>query len=107
MSFICASCKTPSDDGEKPVRVVMEDRFKVYPYRAEANLVEIDGEKKWQADCGGEGREIAKEGLICPRCAQMGKTWGEIEAARKGIPVMKKVFAARRPATLTDGQARK
>jgi hypothetical protein len=62
MSFRCEICKQPQPDHTKPVRVVTEEREKIYPprYRSDRTLI----------DEGGVGTEIVKEKSLCQPCAR-------------------------------------
>jgi hypothetical protein len=54
--FRCDECKEISKPSEKPVRVVVETRNKIYPMRPQAY------------DPGGTGTEIVREILVHSTC---------------------------------------
>lgn len=67
--FNCIICKKVSDPYEKASRVILEQRFKKYPYRENANTFVKFAKKTHSDDPGGTGKEIVKEGLAHRRCA--------------------------------------
>lgn len=70
--FKCERCKGISDPMEKPVRIVVETREKVYPLRRAlpADGRPIYNEEDWPViDNGGKGTEIVKEMTVHKACA--------------------------------------
>lgn len=71
--FKCERCEQYSEDGEKPVMVVIEGRRKVYNFRSRVNRRFDPVAQRWQwvDDPGGEGWEIVREALMCAGCANI------------------------------------
>jgi hypothetical protein len=65
MSFICDKCLKPQSNHEKPYRVIVETRKRIYPKRFAK-----DG--KTIIDNGGDGWEIAREMNLCKSCHEEG-----------------------------------
>ena len=65
--FKCDRCKRSYGPREKPHRVIMEERDKIYSYRKYANRPDQYGDRT--DDRGGQGREIAKEMILCEVCS--------------------------------------
>lgn len=86
MSFICGVCRKHSKAGEKPIRVVIETREKIYPRRENAN-------PNGNTDPGGIGIEIVKEILVCSSCqsnsANEWTAWSEKEK-ENDLPILPK-----------------
>lgn len=66
--FRCGKCNQLSQPGEPAVRVVTENRDRTYPYREYAMKKGRGANRKWIADPGGVGFEVAKEELRHDRC---------------------------------------
>jgi len=64
VSFICEECEQVQRPRSKPVKVVVEKRYKTYP------RVEIEDEV---IDFGGSGWEIVREILVCRGCLEQEK----------------------------------
>lgn len=70
--YRCEICKNVVPPNTPATRIVVETRAATYPYRPNANrLVKKGKEKKKPDDPGGNGREIVRECLACPRCAPL------------------------------------
>lgn len=64
--FRCTRCQKVSLPGDKPVRLVVETREKVYPFRSRANRRR--GYMNFTDDEGGRGQEIKREVVVCKDC---------------------------------------
>ena len=75
MVFKCQICKTLVPPHVKATRIVLSTRVVRYPYRLKANRIRYinhAGKRKVRLvdDRGGVGREIAREIIVCPSCAE-------------------------------------
>jgi hypothetical protein len=71
--FRCGNCKGVSKPGEKPIRLVVESREKVYDPRFKMKRVNRDGWTRTENVCidpGGRGHEIVREINACADCAK-------------------------------------
>jgi hypothetical protein len=69
--FKCQNCQTIVPAHTKAARIVVENRFKEYPYRKRAFWAYQAKKEKRELidDIGGLGCEIAREMVVCPECA--------------------------------------
>jgi hypothetical protein len=72
--FRCQLCECIVPPRTSCQRLVLNWRSKEYPYRARANtFVRTDEKGKRKEhhsdDPGGNGKEVAKEVIVCPTCA--------------------------------------
>jgi hypothetical protein len=72
--FRCQLCQCVVPPHTPCQHLVVKRRSKEYPYRSRANVVVVSEppkkrKKEYRDDPGGEGREIAKEVIVCPTCA--------------------------------------
>jgi hypothetical protein len=74
--YTCQICGAPSESGKSAQRVTLETRVRKYPKREDVHLVPTHKKKKPRKkenefidDPGGIGFEIAREALVCSRCA--------------------------------------
>ncbi len=63
---MCGEAKGPR---VAAVRVVVEWRRVVFPFRKEVNRFWRDGRERWSDDPGGEGLQVVREVTACPACA--------------------------------------
>lgn len=73
--FQCQICESIVPPHVKATRIVLSTRLVRYPYRDKANRIPFinhAGKRKIRLvdDRGGVGREIAREVVACPACAQ-------------------------------------
>ena len=73
--FKCQICKTIVPPHTKATRIVVSTRVVRYPHRFDANRIRYinhAGKRKVRHvdDRGGVGREIAREVVACPACAE-------------------------------------
>ena len=67
--YKCEICQQTVPPRTKAFRIVVETRFKRYPYREEVIPAIVKGKFELLDDPGGMGREIVREVLTCPDCA--------------------------------------
>src|SRR5687767_2470751 len=68
--YVCQMCGAEVPSGTSCRRVVVETREKIYPKRDHAIRKPGRQRKDWKTDPGGIGREIVRELMVCPSCAQ-------------------------------------
>jgi len=76
--FRCQLCREVVPPNTRPIRRVVETRDRQYPFRPKANRFtrkpraddpdRKKGRIRYRDDPGGSGREIVREGLLCPAC---------------------------------------
>ena len=70
--FRCHLCQFIAPPRTPSYRLVLERRTKKYPYRSKANtFVRTEAGKRkrfYTDDPGGEGQEVVKEVIVCPKC---------------------------------------
>lgn len=66
--YRCEQCNEVVGPRIPQVRVVAETRVRQYPFREKVNAVNKRGRLVWVDDAGGEGREVVRELVLCPRC---------------------------------------
>lgn len=69
MSYRCEICRQVTPPRTPATKVVLATRLRTYPFRLNAHPRGRHGVRRWAADPGGSGYEIAKEATACPVCA--------------------------------------
>jgi hypothetical protein len=67
--YRCEVCREAIGPRVAAVRVVVEWRKVVFPFRKEVNRFWSGGREHWSDDPGGEGLQVAREITACPECA--------------------------------------
>lgn len=79
MSYRCQRCQTLVPRGTRAIRLVVESRAKVYASRGQRRdegrgfRPRFGGFDRQPHDKGGEGHEIVRELIVCPKCAELSK----------------------------------
>lgn len=68
--FACGLCHEQSEPNERPERVVVETREKMYPERFHAHPYRRTNTKLYRDDPGGVGSEVVKEVIAHVKCAR-------------------------------------